>query len=249
MDCYKFRGKEIGKSYKHFGGIPWSEIGYDKYEDIPFPEFFEDGLEYAKKIQILLNGYIGSLKSRFDGDAKLVFFPQIDMSGVTNMEYTFSDTTNLLYIPELNTENVESFYECFSGCINLIRIEGISVKSWKTTTNSITGTSDNIFWGMDYSDKTLGFLRYALIKDIGTVRTTSGYDFYSNSEWGIDSDEAPDARQSLIDSLLTYSFDRRAAGYSDCKIILAKKVKAVLSQEEIDAIQAKGFILTTERYT
>jgi hypothetical protein len=36
---------------------------------------------------------------------------------------------------------------------------------------------------------------------------------YISETWGLNSEEVPDARQSLIDTFITYSFDRAAAGY------------------------------------
>ena len=64
-----------------------------------------------------------------------------------------------------------------------------------------------------------------------------------NCVWGIANDEVPDARQSLIDSLITYSFDRAAAGYSTQTWKLYKDVKALLTDDEIAQITAKGYTL------
>ena len=61
--------------------------------------------------------------------------------------------------------------------------------------------------------------------------------------WGIANDEVPDARQSLIDSLITYSFDRATAGYSACRIGLASRTKSLLTQDEIAQITAKGYTI------
>lgn len=61
--------------------------------------------------------------------------------------------------------------------------------------------------------------------------------------WGINTSAIPEARQSLIDSLITYSFDRAAAGYSNCTIKLSAKTKALLTEEEIAQITAKGFTI------
>ena len=61
--------------------------------------------------------------------------------------------------------------------------------------------------------------------------------------WGVNSDTITDARQSLIDSLITYSYDRATAGYSTCTVTLAADTKAVLTSDEIAAITAKGFTI------
>lgn len=82
-----------------------------------------------------------------------------------------------------------------------------------------------------------------VVKDIGI---DSKYD-YINMEysqvWGIANDEVPDARQSLIDSLITYSFDRAAAGYNTMTMKLYTDVKALLTDDEIAQITAKGYTL------
>ena len=87
-------------------------------------------------------------------------------------------------------------------------------------------------------------LRYLLIKDIGTNPACASLDFSGLSIWGNASDDVPDARQSLIDSLLTYSFDRATAGYSTCTITLYGNVKALLTEDEIAQIQAKGYTIS-----
>jgi hypothetical protein len=125
---------------------------------------------------------------------------------------------------------------CFEGCTGLKRIEGISLKSRGNIIdpeNFLFGTSPNTS------------CRYLLIKDIGTDSEYTTLDCTYARAWGINSEDVPDARQSLIDSLLTYSFDRRAAGYifSDYTIKLYSDVKAVLTEEEINQIEAKGYVI------
>lgn len=89
-------------------------------------------------------------------------------------------------------------------------------------------------------------LKFLLIKNIGAVETSGGktavsYPFSGASNWGTGSDEN---RQSLIDTLLTYSKDRVAAGYTvPCTINLSATTKGLLTQEEIAAITAKGYTI------
>lgn len=56
--------------------------------------------------------------------------------------------------------------------------------------------------------------------------------------WGEGSEEA---RQTIVDSLLTHSFDRKAAGYKTCQLRISREVVARLTETEKAAIVAKGY--------
>ena len=154
-------------------------------------------------------------------------------------------------IPELNTIKCTNFTDAFSSCERLKRIEGLSFKSMGSMGNYPTHTYQNSLFGfISYDGCPVGSsvlynttCRYMLIKDIGTKSSCTCLFFSDNFVWGINSDEVPDARQSLIDSLLTYSFDRASAGYSNCTLILYEDVFNILTKEEIADIEAKGYIL------
>lgn len=66
-----------------------------------------------------------------------------------------------------------------------------------------------------------------------------------SSYWGDDS-VCAGARQSVIDTLLTNSFDRASAGYETATIRLTEYTAGVLTDEEKAAITAKGYTITTE---
>lgn len=87
-------------------------------------------------------------------------------------------------------------------------------------------------------------LRHITISDIGTNSSQTSVDFSKWIIWGVNHTSLPDSRQSLIDSLITYSFDRAAAGYRTCTIKLAPKTKALLTEEEIAQITAKGYTIS-----
>ena len=82
-------------------------------------------------------------------------------------------------------------------------------------------------------------LVFALIKNIGKS-TLTAYDFGGASVWGIGDEEN---RQSLIDSLITYSHDRASNGMATATIKLSANTKALLTEEEIAQITAKGFTI------
>lgn len=85
------------------------------------------------------------------------------------------------------------------------------------------------------------WMEYCLIKNIGACE--SAYTLRFNSyNWGIN-EKYSNSRKSLTDSLITYSYDRTAAGYSTCTIALNSNVKGRLTVDEIAAITAKGFTI------
>lgn len=86
-------------------------------------------------------------------------------------------------------------------------------------------------------------LRQITLADVGTNPSQTTVDCSYWNIWGVNKSSVPDARQSLIDSLITYSFDRAAAGYSNCTIKLSANTKALLTAEEIAQITAKGFTI------
>lgn len=59
--------------------------------------------------------------------------------------------------------------------------------------------------------------------------------------WGTGSEEN---RQSLIDSLITYSYDRASNGMVTATIQLSANTKALLTEEEIAQITNKGFTIS-----
>ena len=83
-------------------------------------------------------------------------------------------------------------------------------------------------------------LVFALLKNIGKS-TLKTFNFSGATNWGTESDEN---RQSLIDSLITYSYDRATAGLSTATILLSANTKALLTDEEIAQITAKGFTIS-----
>ena len=174
-----------------------------------------------------------NLNSMFSGCKALTSVPQLDISNGTNLENIFYNCTSLTSIPQLDTSNGTNLWGMFSQCDNLKRIEGISFKSLNKTV------------GYQYLTGYINMykLRYALIKDIGTCTGMTSISFTYWNVWGVDDETTTDARQSLVDSLLTYSFDRAAAGYSTCTISLRDTQKALLTEDEIAQITSKGYTI------
>lgn len=160
--------------------------------------------------------------------------PAFDTSKVTNMNYIFDYCISLTSVPELDTSKATGLEKMFQTCPKLTTIEGISFKSFKSSTMSYS-------YMVGYSRNTS--IRKAVFKDIGYQSTAVQFNTSYIDNWGVNTDEIPDARQSLIDSLITYSFDRASAGYPTCTITLSSATKALLTSDEIAQITAKGFTL------
>ena len=201
---------------------------------------------------------VNNMQNMFVGCSRLTSVPAFSTSNVTNMGYLFQfcsslttvpafNTSNLTRmdcmfrscysitsVPELDTSKVTDMQDMFAGCDSLTTIEGISFKSFSSSTMN----NDYVFgWGSNTS------IRKAVFKDIGYQSTAVQFNTEFIEKWGVNTSEIPDARQSLIDSLITYSFDRATAGYPTCTITLSSTTKALLTSDEVSQITAKGFTL------
>ena len=159
---------------------------------------------------------------------------------ITSMTASFRYCYALEYIGKLNTHDLTylSATQTYGWCYSLERIEELDAYS-------VNANQGNIF------QQSVG-LRYCLIKNIGhnANNFTNYISFQYNTLYGIPNDKHPDARQSLVDSLLTYSYDRvndpdglGTAG-TTCTITLSANSYAQLTASEIEAITAKGYTLT-----
>ena len=165
---------------------------------------------------------VGNSKSPIDT------IPSVDWSNITSDSY-FIYSAYFKTLKEQNTINVTSF-SSFGGNSWGIRIEGLYFDS-----NSSTVQYYHIAQGC----------YYVLLKNIGKVDSAHNY----NLSWGTWGTETSDpltkgALQSVRDSLITYSFDRAGAGYTNnCTITLSNNTKALLTQDEIAQMTAKGYTL------
>ena len=163
-----------------------------------------------------------------------IILPDDFCINATNFSSMFKNCGRLKVLPKLNTENAKDIAYMIEQSTNIRRIEQISTKSL---------TNMTYIYLFGFSD--LPLLRYMLCKDIGTqpAVTTVQFTYYSLANWGVSNSEVEDAKQSLTDSLITYSFDRASAGYSTCTLKLSAGTKSVLTEEEIAQITAKGFTI------
>ena len=160
--------------------------------------------------------------------------PAFNTSNVTNISEMFYECISLTSVPEMDTSKATNFNSIFQDCNSLTTIEGISFKSFSASTMS---NSYLVGWSSNTS------IRKAVFKDIGYQSDAVQFNTSNIENWGVNTSEIPDARQSLIDSLITYSFDRLTAGYPTCTITLSSNTKALLTEDEKAQITAKGFTI------
>lgn len=154
--------------------------------------------------------------------------PDIDFSNCINMQSTFSGAKKIQRLGAFSTGNVTTFFQTANMCTVLRTIESLDLAK-------ATNMRRFVYYCFN-----LRFMKLLNLGQQKSIETTDA--FYYAYRWGADSEEN---RQSLVDSLLTYSFDRTAAGYPALAIQLRSEVLARLTDAEKAAITAKGFTLTS----
>lgn len=141
------------------------------------------------------------------------------------------------------------------NCTNLVSIDELYCAGATSMVGLLNGTLKlhtikSMYWGkIDKSIKVfpdLNVIRHLTIKNIGynlAVKLDADqYNFSKLQYWGVNNKDCPNARQSLIDSLLTYSKDLGSdAGIS---IQLSQNTYNLLTSTEIQQIEAKGYRLS-----
>lgn len=173
------------------------------------------------------------LESLFKTSYRLTHAPRLDAPVAENVAQMFQWNNALRIVPDYTAIaplNMEYMLQSEHYSNALSRIEGL---------NFARVTNAAIFGPQGYPDCRKGGLRYMRIVNLGQSELTA-YDFSLATVWGTGSEEA---RQSLVNSLLTDSYDRAAAGMAPATVSLSTASKAALTSEEIAAITAKGFTI------
>jgi hypothetical protein len=139
----------------------------------------------------------------------------------------FQDCSSLPQIEIFNTGKCSNLSNLCYGCKSLTKLTTLDLSSATNVT------------AIFYNCTKLAFIA---ITNLGKS-TLATYDFSGATNWGVANDEIPDARQSLIDSLITYSYDRASNGMTTATIKLSANTKALLTEEEIAQITNKGFTI------
>lgn len=183
-------------------------------------------------------------------------------TGLTDLSYMFSGCTNMTTIDLSSWKfgQVTSMRGIFSNCINAITIDISGIDTSKMTSTlymkgmfdycynliRVRGAIDLI--GMNLTDlPSLGYvdtLTTITYKNLGSNPEISSLDLYPDdcyAKWGLGDEES---KQSFIDSVLTYSYDRAANGLPTLELTMRQEQKALLTEEQITAIQAKGYTIS-----
>ena len=140
------------------------------------------------------------------------------------MSYMFLSCSDLTTVPEMNTSNVTNMNAMFNSCSKLPTISKLDMSSVTNVSNMFVNCS---------SLSTINIL------NLGKQQSVTSLDA-SDTIWGQGSDEA---LQSLKDSLITNSFDRKTAGYSAFTVYLSTTTIALLTDAEKAQITAKGYTI------
>ena len=155
---------------------------------------------------------------------------------VTNMQNMFYDCTRVktIDITGIDTSQMTSTSDManlVSSCGDLVRIRGaIDLIGMNPT------ALPNIGWSV-YNLTTITY------KNLGSNSGATSLDLHPDgyTNWGLGDEES---KQSFIDSVLTYSYDRAANGLSTLELNMRPEQKALLTEEQITAIQAKGYTIS-----
>lgn len=172
--------------------------------------------------------------------------------------YMLSVLVQLEQVPVIDCRNIQSIYYLCIQNQTPIQWERIAFKntervtSWEMAFNLGTQHKVKVVTGLDASALTKAInyplgtagAAYIEIKNLGKAAAGTSFDF-RNINWGDDT-RVRKARQSLVNSLVNWSFDRAAAGYAPATITLSPATFARLTSDEVAAINAKGFTIVTQ---
>lgn len=170
--------------------------------------------------------------------ARVSQMPVMDFNDVNNFSYMFAWSPQTpRVIPDLSAwKSVSSLVWtlCAYDVQSLERIEGLDFSSVADASYFLRAAASPRYWPN---------LRFIRVLNLGKGSCAT-YDFSHARYWGKDTPDHPDARKSLVDTLLTDSYDRAAAGLPPATIRLSPTVRNRLTAEELAAITAKGFTLS-----
>ena len=156
---------------------------------------------------------------------------------VTSMQYMFArcakaETIDITGIDTSKMTSTSNMNIMCNGCSKLIRIRGAI---------DLIGMSATALPELGYSLNKLNTITY---KNIGSNPGATSLNLYTvgHINWGLGDEES---KQSFIDSVLTYSYDRAANGLPTIELMMGQEQKALLTEEQITAIQAKGYTITS----
>lgn len=154
----------------------------------------------------------------------------LDCPNVESMNGVIKKCNQLEEVYFNNTEKVTSLTRDSLYCSNLRKIVNLDIGGFSEFNSTILVDINNN-------------IEYMVLLNLGKNEQCTSYDLYYFKNWGKGSEEN---RQSLVDTLITYSFDRKAAGYPTATIRFPFNYvydNTWLTKEERDIIKSKGYSL------
>ena len=150
---------------------------------------------------------------------------------LTSWNQKIINCKNLVSIDELYCAGATSMVSILNGSLKLHTIKSMYWGQLKDSSNVFSSTN---------------IIRHLTIKNIGynlaVGLSANQYNFSKLQYWGVNNEDCPNARQSLIDSLLTYSKD--LGSDFGLSIQLSQTTYNLLTPTEIQQIEAKGYRLS-----
>ena len=193
---------------------------------------------------------ITNMKGMFSGCSSLqsLNIEGWDVSKVTSMEQMFASCSSLqsLGIEGWDVSKITNMKGMFSGCSSLqsLNIEGWDVSKVVSMNQIFYGCSslrslDLSGWNLESCENIDYLGQYNFIPK--TLKLGTGFFKCPATKASLYFTAWTDA--SVKESLVVNSYDRKANGLPDFTLTLSKQTKAVLSEDDIATMTAKGYII------
>lgn len=248
------------RKYSSGTGINWGEIGYDKT-----PDDITEAFEHAKDISNNWDPNVESMVSAFYNDKKIVYFPKIDTSKVTNMNSTFSNCFRLKLVPQLDTSKVTTMSGIFFECHSLKVFPQLDTSNVVNAYRMIYNTPIEDYPSLDFSKvekfdneslrgySSRGSITYKGFINYGKAfnKTETNYSYYKMNLAYYDTDIDHDSLMNVINNLydLNLSYNVANGGTLYTQSLELGKDKSgntnisKLTDEEIAIATSKGWTL------
>lgn len=242
-----------------------SDSDWSKNYTNPITKFLSYGNQETAIFYINYPNYISYLAPNGSFEERLLLYYS-QFEGTMNLDSVFSKVKEAGFITYSKLSRIEG--DMFRGNTQLTRvgsflaynenlkyIEKLDIAKCTSASNIIGGspvviietismptTLENMAKILDsgyYNDSSvIGELRQMEITNISSNTNTYLY-FDGLTNWGVNSDEAPNARQSLVKSLLDNTTEKSSA----VRLYLSTNSKDALTDEEIAQITSKGYTI------
>ena len=250
LDLTEFTNRNVLFSYKK----AFVHIAYWRIVGKVHHSYVFDGLTTLKSLRHIYTDNTNAAGISFNTCTSLEEVSDFRAPNVTTTKEMFRYCQVLKKATSISAPKSTDAGYMFSGCTALTDVSGLELPNVTDAGYMLQNCRALVKCCLDLSSVTYLYnifyscsaLRYLLIKNVGRSSMTS-WNLSGATNWGVEDETIPlssGARQSLIDTLITYSYDRATAGMSACSITLSDTTMALLTDTEIAQITAKGFTLS-----